>query len=373
MKKFISFLLLLAFTFGLPSSYIVASANSISLTFEQALDIVEKNNSEIKLLDKKITIYERQYNDDLKKAKEAEWNVKYNGKIDLDMKMKELVNWRKKLLELNNQKNIRDERLIELKLDVQKYYLNSLLLQDEIQNLQNELLTVDKKIGQINAKIKSGQLKPTDSNSLKTQRSQLVSLINTTKRQLDTSILDLKKLIGMDSKSQIALAPYKVEFKKFDDKDMEKKIKESIEKSYEIIRSIEDLKITKIEYDITAEYAHDDDENDEELSMEALQLEVSLKDKELGIGDLTSSSETKLWSSYYNLKNLEDTIEIEKLNLLISEIELTFVQSKVKVDLANFNDESNVRVAVSKQKSKLQRHINDYCISALSFRNELGE
>lgn len=375
MKRVACLLIALLFLTIIPitsfaSSSETKAADATGLTLDDALKNIEQNNFDIKLLDEKIKVYERQYKDAVDRAN-AYKGMSFDGEDRSDkikhLKDKSLTPIRK-LYDLNNLKHDREEKIKSLMIDVERQFTSVSMLQDNTQNIKAELDNLNKKISETELKIKKGLLTSTSLTPLKSQKIQLASQLSSFQRQLNEALLTLKKNLGIELSKEINLSPLKLELKKFDDADVEKRISEALENTYDFKNLTKDLELTKIEYEIVKDNS-DLDANNQDLN----QLEIDLKNKEVTLNDVKPTLELNLWSTYFNLKNLEDEIEIQKLNLESAEITLNTTSAKVKTGKDTTTNELNARLALDKQKNALQKAINDYMLAVKNFEKLINQ
>jgi hypothetical protein len=176
MKKLI--VLLLSFTLLL-STFSVSFASSAALTdispyltLDEALKTIETNNSEIKLLDQKIDIYEKQYDDSLNRADAIHSDKDRYKNNNLSYIKDEFLTYKRKQLDLENLKHDRDTKLKELKVNIKDQYFAIDILQKNISNLQVQIVNLDKNIAQTKIKLQLGKIKNLDIKPLESQRNQ---------------------------------------------------------------------------------------------------------------------------------------------------------------------------------------------------------
>jgi hypothetical protein len=377
MKKFFSIIITLTLILGISKPiYALTSENAanniLKLTLDDCYKYLETNNKELLLMDEKIRILDRQYKESLDKAEDGRIKTSGTDFPEMNYKKDELLNWKRKLLELDNAKGDKSDRLENLKESVQNQYIGALQIQSDKESIQKEIDSLEKKIEQFNLRIRLGQIKNSDVNPLKIQKSQLVSQLNMKSKELNLALLSLKQNLYIDLGKEIYLEPVKLDYIKFNDVNIEKRISDAVDKSSSLAKQNKDLELAKLEYDIVVKYGDDDKDDDYDVPPEALDIEVSIKDKEIKLADARTNHETSLWTSYYNLKNLEDNVEIERLNLESAEITFNLTQVKVKTGLATGLDESNDRIALDKQKNVLQKIINQYVLQSQIFENSLN-
>jgi hypothetical protein len=360
----------LAITNEEPSKTEVKTENNdqTALNLEEAFEYIEKNNIEIKLLDEKIKITERQYKESLDMANYLK-GKDFSGEETTDAVKHEKdqkLTHKRKLYDLNNLKHDREEKLKDLKADIEKQFTSVSLQQENTLSIQSEINNLDKKMEEEKLKVKLGTITDINLKNLQSQRTQISNQLNLSKRQLNEALLTLKKNLGLELSKEISLAPLKMELKKFDERNIEERLTKAIESSYEYKKQQEDVELTKVEHNIIKDNT-DLDGNKQDL----YSIEVTLKNKEIGLEDVKPTLEFTLWSTYFSLKNLEDEIEIQKLNLESAEITLNTTAAKVKVGMDTALNELNARLSVAKQKNAVQKAVNDYMLAAKSFERQL--
>lgn len=371
MKKLFALLMMSVMIF---SSFAVVSADEvsgqqtqiISLSLEDALKKVETDNPELKLMDMKIAIADTEYWQSLDDADAAK--DKFSKTIEdkiANEKVKQ-IDWQRKLITLNNLKYDRNEKLKSLKLDITKQYMSLQLSQKDIENSQIDLTNLDTKINDMLLKVKLGLVREIDVKSLQAQRLTMQSQIDKSKGQLEIDMLSFKNALGIDTKTNLYLFPVQKEYATFNDYDIANRIAAALAKSHDVENAQKDYDLTVLEKDITAKYY-------DYVPSTVKDLETTVVDKASTLDNTKRSVEASLWTAYYNLKSLEDSVEIARLNVAIDELNLQITQAKVKAGQATAATESNDKLTLEKQKASFQKAINDYMITIDEFVNQLGE
>ncbi|SKA76674.1 Outer membrane protein TolC [Caloramator quimbayensis] len=379
MKKLIAFIITFSLVLSLSSPCLADTVfkeedGIIKLTLQDAISNIEKQNTEIKLMDQKIAILEKQYKTALDNAEKAKTDTSTNIQSNINLRKTELLNWKKSQLTLENAKHDRDDKLNSLIQDIKKQYYEALMIKEDISNYQEEINNLNKNISIVNAKINVGKMKSSDLKNYETQKSQLEAQLWTSQKQLNIAFLNIKRILNIDINKQIDIEPVNIAVKTFDDSDIENKIKNTIENSYDIKKQALDLELSKLEYKIVDENSNkSSDEESENNYSTLLNLEASINTKEASLENAKTSLEANLWSSYNNLKNLEYNIEIEKLNLEIAQITYDITKASVSLNSSLSVDEISSHIALLKQQTKFQRAINQYVLSVESLENQLNK
>lgn len=334
------------------------------IVLADAIKNIEYTDPQIKLYDKKLALYKKQFSialDDAVSAKAV------TDSTDTDMRKREMLTWREKLNTLENYDHDRDNFVFNVKTTFEKNYITGVQLQNDRDTVTKELTKLETSINQANLRLKLGLIKSSDLDKLNSAKSQLQAQLNSIDRQFETIKKDIKKALGLDYNKDITLVAANKTYSKYNDSSIEDKIKKSAQESYEIEKLKKDLDLTKLEYKIVTNYF------EEFIPAEADVIETSIDEKQHNLKMAALEQEAALKKSYYSLKNLEDNIEIQRINVKIAELNLSDVKTRVKLNKATALDELTSTIELSKASNKLQSLINQYMLSQASLNRELSD
>lgn len=372
MKKKIGFLIAIAITLNVTTTCFAdaapAQGNVVNLTLEKAIGNVENNNEELKNIDTQIEAANKQY----------DWDNQQSIKISTEnhetqYKPGQYLNVviQRDLTPLTDKKNIDDikntkaERLNTIKFDLEKQYMKVINYEQQIDALNKCIGDIDAQMNQIQQKIDVGQATKDQLNPLKVKRNTLVSSISLVQAGMQTPLFTIKKYLNIDMNSELKLSAAKKDFAKFDDSDIENKIIAAVKNDYSYGSLQKDIDLSKQRLDITTKYVYDS-------VTEPMNTELSLKDLQNKSVDTYTDTEVKLWNSYYNLKNKEDSVQTQNTALEVAQMSYDKAKEsfdnglidKVTLDFAEY--------ALDKQKADTQDAINDYMVSKEQFEYMLN-
>lgn len=334
----------------------------LTILLPTALKNIEYTNPKILLNDRKIKLYKKQYFGALDDAMEA---TAYDSATDTNLKKRELLDWRVKLNNFQNAQYDRNEFVNNIKSELEKNYINALQLQKDKETADKDIQKLEQTIKQAEIKLKLELIKDSEMQNLNSTKSQLEMQFKSTERQLEETLLKIKQSLGLDINKKIELVPVNKEFVRYNDSKIKEKIKTAAQASHDIELIKKDMDLKRLEYDIVTRFYEDD------IPAEADSLEISIEELEDSINTTALDAEAALWSSYFSLKNLEDNIEIEKVNVQLAQKDLDNIKMKVEMDKATAVDALTADIALSKAKNKLQSAINEYMLAQESFIREL--
>lgn len=338
-----------------------------TLTLEKAYEYIEENNQELKLMNDKINLYEKQYQEAVDRSNWAKGkSIGGDEEQNVTYRKEELLYPKQRLLELDAAKHEREEKLKELKAGVKKQYLEIGVFQEELANTQSELAALDKTIEHTQTQINSGSLPQSALKQYDAQRVQMLSRIETTQRQISLNFKGLERDLGVKLAGQTKLEPLAGELVLFDDGDIANEISKAWEDSYDYLSQQGQLELAEIECDIIR-YNTYIDNNLNQLH----QLEASVSNNQAKLEQVKPNLEATLWNKYYELKNLEGDLEIEKINLEDAEYTLSITQSKEGLGTAKESSVVDDTIALNQQKVKLQKAINAYSLAVDELNNLL--
>ncbi|TWH57354.1 outer membrane efflux protein [Desulfitobacterium sp. LBE] len=330
-----------------------------TLSLEKAYETIEEHNQELKLMNDKINLYEKQYQEAVARSDWAKGKfIGGDEEQNVTYRKEELLYPKQRLLELDGAKHEREEKLKELKAGVKKQYLEIGVFQEELANTQSELAALDKTIEHTQTQINSGSLPQSALKQYDAQRVQMLSRIEATQRQISLNLKGLERDLGVKLAGQTKLEPLAGEPVLFDDGDIANEISKAWEDSYDYLSQQGQLELAEIECDIIR-YNTYIDNNLNQLH----QLEASVSNNQAKLEQVKPNLEATLWNKYYELKNLEGDLEIEKINLEDAEYTLSITQSKEGLGTAKGSSVVDDTIALNQQKVKLQKAINAYSLA----------
>ena len=349
-----------------PADINQTGSGAIKLTLDDALNMIDKGNPTLSLMDRKIEVLQKQYKDALDRSAWAKGSIAAYPD-DEDIRKDALLNFNVYKYNLDNAQHDRDLKLSSLKNDVIQKFRAIKLLEDGKINYQASLLNLDKTMDGVNAKIKLGLLVESEIKQYEIQKIQLQASINSNQRDIDSALTSIKQSLGIDSSKTIEIVPVKIDFIRFDDSSIDKQISDSIANSFTLKQMQVDIDNTEIQQKIASQFI---DNGESSSSVDS--LETSIADKQTNMGNSKLSLESSLRTGYYSLKNLEDTISIEQLSVESCQINLQSVQANVNVGKLTELDELNSKLKLDQEQAKLQSAISDYLKAVVDYKVSLG-
>jgi hypothetical protein len=323
-----------------------------SVSLDETILLLEKSNPEIILMDKKIELLAKQYEEAVIRSKSFPHQAS-EKMTKFDIVKEERLDWKTKLLELNNMKHDRAERLKQLKFNVEKMLADITIMQLQEKSLNEDFSAITKRMEQTSLKIKLGLLKNTDIKKIEAQKIKLDSELKNLQRQIKVSSMELRKTIAIDINAATSINEYSYEYKAFDYKELDEKIEKAVASSYEIAKAKEEFELLKLERDIAYHFA-------ENPQPEVDRLDMDISNKESALADLYISEEASLRTEYLNLLNLNDSVEIAKIEKEIAEMELKTAEAQLSVGKLTDMDVLDCRIALVKKEATIKQAINSY-------------
>lgn len=321
-----------------------------------ALKNIEYTDPQIILYNKKVELYKKQYFISLGEAISAE---AYEYPENIDNKKREVLNWKVKLNNYENLKHDRIDVIDNVKLQFEKNYVKGVQLQKDHGVVAQELAKLETTIKQNALRLNLGLIKASDMDKLNSTKAQLLAQLNSIDRQLESVMIDIKQSLAIDMSKSIALVPFSKAYEKFDDKSIDQQIKDAAANSYNLVKANNELYLVKREYEIVTNM------------FEADALENTIEEKQHAIKMIAIEEEAKLLNSYYALKNLEDSIEIQRINVDLAKQSLEDIKTKLKLNKVTAMDELTATISLAKAENKLQSLISEYMFTQASFNNSL--
>ncbi|ACL22480.1 hypothetical protein Dhaf_4479 [Desulfitobacterium hafniense DCB-2] len=328
---------------------------ALRLSLEDALKAIETGNTTLQLTDSKISIYDYQHQQAL---------ARHNALPtinDEDSARERKLNHLRTLWILENAKHDREEQLKGLKIQITNQYQDVLALQEQEKNLKTQLGNVDTYIAQLNLQIDLGLAIQSQIYSLNAQKSSLEAALKATQNNISSSMIGLKRDLGIDLQREVILTSELIAYTKFDDAKFEEQLAQAIANDYDVQRYEEDIKLTDIEYDIALYYDNPG----------ADQLQVSVEDKKATLEGLSVNKEVALRIAYNNLKSLENSLAAAELAVEADQINIEILQKKIDVGTSSSIEMIELQNQLLNDQYTLLQNINNYMSAAASLRNSL--
>lgn len=403
MRKKLSFLIALAMSLSISTAVFADAAPAVSssttnasvnndnsrLTLNEALNTVEKNNTELKLMNDKINSLNKQFDIDHNFAISIDTSAADNAlglmKINLgyplpkDMrtslenqfttiankklgaKLAQEVRPLSDVQQIKDAKNDREDRLNVIKFDIQRQYMNVLTSRDQIDNINKSLSNIDEKIKILEEKIKVGQAASNELDPLNVQKTQLVAQKDDIQNSIDQSLLKIKQYLNIDLNKEINLSSEKRNFVKFDDSDITNKINDAIKKDY-ILSSIQGkIEIAQKAYDINVKYSRNDVSGENSYKS-------SLATAQNGLITAKAGLPQALWANYHLLKSKENAVETQILTEKSAQDAYDKAKKNFEVGTTDKLTVDSAALELDKQKNLTERSVNEYMIAQDEFK-----
>ncbi|XRP91277.1 TolC family protein [Desulfitobacterium sp. Sab5] len=335
-----------------------ADTSTLNLSLEDALKMVETSNSDIKLTDSKIQIYDKQ-NQQAKARHDANIPV-----VDEDSRKDRDLNYKRTQWTLDNAKHDRENQLKNLQVDMTNQYQTILSLQQQADTIGKQIKDLDTTIDQINLQIKLGLQIPSTIYGYNAKRSGLEALQKMATNSINSSMNTLKKDLGIDLNRPVVLTSPMVTYTKFDDSDIDNRIAKSVQTTYDIQKMKQDIEISQIEYDI--DFYYDDTQN-------ADTIQLGIEDKKATLENLPVTKELSLRKAYNDLKTLENTIEADRLTVEADQINIAIMQKKVEVGTSSSLELLALQSTLLTDQNTMQQDVIAYMTAAANFQNSLEQ
>lgn len=357
---------------GTPANSTITPTNSIvgsaTLTLDQVLNDIEKNSLSIQTKDQKILLYQRQFDRDNMNAaiinNSGTSQVNYPNGQYVNIKLQTDVLPKSDEQNIKDAKHDRDDSLQNLKFSTEQQYLNALSNQDQINTINDQIKNVDAQIAQTNAKIEQGVLTNNDLETLKVQKSQLEASLNQPKAQLQQNLLGIKQAINMNLDGNLTLVSTQKQYSVFNDSNIQDVIDKATENNYNVGKINNNLTILNIKEDIYKQYSYNDASGEVSTGLSIQDLQNSLYDTKMNI-------KTNLWNSYYNLKNLEDTVATENAKVESAQSNYNTIAAKVAQGTLTQLQADSAALSLKSEKINLKNAQNNYVVAREQFEYNL--
>ncbi|KTE93834.1 hypothetical protein AT727_02440 [Desulfitobacterium hafniense] len=332
-----------------------APNTTLRLSLEDAFKMIEAGNNTLKLTDSKIAIYEKQY----EQAK-ARYNANY-AEVDENSAKERRLNPNKTLWTLEDAKHDRDKQIKDLKVQIANQYQNILALEQQAKNYEAQIKNVDTLIDQVKLQIDLGISTESQIYALNAQRSFLEAGLKAAQNSIKSSMIALKRDLGIDIDRQVALTSDLVQYEKFDDSKVKELIAQAIENDYDKKRYEQDIELTQIEYKIASDYS----------TGTADQLQITVEDKKATLEALPVTQEVSLRTAYNSLKSLENSVEAAKLAVEADKINIEIMHKKIDAGVSSSIEIIELQNKLLNDQYTLLQNIISYMTASSNFKNSL--
>ncbi len=332
------------------------------VNLNDAYNLLEKNNLDIKLLNKKIDIAIKKNETALKASKDAIEKYSYSETTNIEYRKDEKLNWKVTKLDLEDLNNQRSILLKDLKNSIKQQYINVLLSSKDAEILNSEIQNIDKKLNELQIRMKLGQVKETDYKQVLAQKLSLQNQMNDINRQNENAQNKLKSMLGIEIKEKIKLENMNLPYEAIDENELANKIDIRSNTDFNVYKLNQQLENKKIEKQIIIDYA---------VNKNISTIDTSIAELEKKIGQQVIDNQVKYWNDYYNILSLNANVELEELNLELEKLNYDAVMTKSKLGIVDVATESNARVSYNRQENSVQRAKYNYILAVEKFNEEL--
>ncbi|MBU5269931.1 TolC family protein [Clostridium cochlearium] len=339
----------------------------LKLNINEVMEKVEKDNMELKLMEGKEKLLNRLYDRDLTLSQsvdnDRDISINYNN---VSFRKQQLLNFRQSALNVKSARKDREDKIKEIKRELERSYLNVLNSRRDIKNTEETLKNLDMQIEKMQRYIDAGKTSPTSIEPLKVQKTQLKSSLNFPKLQEQESLLKIKQYLGLDQSKNIKLnLEYaNKEFKLYNPENIDKIINDSVEKNFGLYKMKEQLEFLKEERRIYEKYGRN-------TEVESTNTDIRIKDMENSIEDYKLNLRVNFWSAYYNLKSKEEAVDVAKANLQHSKMKYEETKYRFEQGLEDKVELDSKELDFEKKKIEEEKAVNEYMITVQSFKDTL--
>ncbi|CDI48550.1 TolC family protein [Clostridium tetani] len=340
----------------------------LNLNMKEVMEKLEKDNSELKLMEGKINLLNRLYDRDLTLSQsidnDRDISINYNN---VSFRRQQMLNFRQSALNVKSARKDKEDKVKEIKRELERNYLNVLNCRRDIKNTEETLKNLDMQIEKLQRYIDEGKASSTSIEPLKVQKTQLRSSLNLPKLQEQESLLKIKQYLGLDQTKNIKLnLEYaNKEFKLYNPENIDKIINDSIEKNFGLYKMNEGLEFLKVERHIYEKYGRN-------IEVESTNLDIRMKDMQNSIEDYKLNLRVNFWSAYYKLKGTEEAVDVAKANLDHSKMKYEETKYRFDQGLEDKVQLESAKLDFEKKKIEEEKAINEYMITVQSFKDTLG-
>ncbi len=359
-KMRISIILSVLLIFQCFTAFAAEQNNSTEYDLQTAIDTAIKNSNYLKLSDEKIKnasdSYYYYWNLAISVANNTISRKQYETDYDLiEYKKQELLYPKQKLNDLNNLKYDKQNKIIDIKLDVTEKYFSLLSIDKKITYQQGLLdrLQAELKVKKNDVKIGKSTNNAVTEVELKIRQAdnKMVQL----NREKEKMTMTLNALLGRPISDQIKIKEMDIPQIEYVISDIEAIIADR-QKNSASIKSINfDIQCAKLEVEIIKGITKRED------PIELDTLEITQLTQEYALLDEMSNIEKYIRQENNSILNLKDEIQIKKLNNEICHKNLEVEQQKLKLGLVSQAD-INSAINASEQAGidYLQAQLNYY-------------
>jgi outer membrane protein TolC len=369
MKRYLGILIALTMILSLPIGVygeVNVTPNAIRLDLEQAYKLLEANNLEIKLLDKKIEMKLDQNEDLVEDIEDIQGMYSSNDSTNLQYEKTRQLSYKQATLELDSLYNDKAEKLQALKTSVKQQYISLLSQKENIDYIKQDIEVMDKEMKEIQLRMQLGQAKESEYKSMYAQSLSLQNQLNSLNTQYQTSMINFKILLGVELSQPIEIQNYVLPYVAINRETLQNDMTKAVENDFAIQKLERQIELQNLEIKLVKKYT------DAKFSSEYRDLIVELDELETELSYQKISMEADLLIEYYNLQVLDDKVKLAQLNLEIAKINYDATMAKAKLGLVDTVTEINAGISYNRQKNSTQDAMYDYIMAAEEFNRNLN-
>lgn len=304
----------------------------LNLSYDEVLALAVKNSNALETIDERILLAERELKSAVNKSDDVETSGITSDSVLLENgKIKELYPSQKneKLQELKEDKA---QIFKDLEIEVLKYYNRIKNKMESIQFEKNDLVTANKEYDQMALKYDLGMITQNQLFQYEIAIQNIENNIRSLKREYQKDIIELNRMIGYPINTEINLGtPVDLEIEPLD-YDMDSLLSKVKENSEEVREAYNAYVLKNLEKTVINRYSRFEkpDSYDD--------LEETVIDKKEAYEDAKITAAINLYTDYYDLLNLDGSLEMAMLDLELKDKLLKIEKVKLDNELSTYLD-----------------------------------
>ncbi len=336
-----------------------------TITLEQALDMATTNDPELKLMDEKIALAEKE----LVQVNANAASLRMESAMGFDKA--EYVSYRKSYLltpvkKENSVASIKRQKVSNIdsiKLDLMAQYYDVQSKIDQLDDSKRSLATLEKELQAKSKELSLGKITQLDYNSYEIKKLEMESTVKKAEIDLDTSYIKFANASNQPLTYKFTPVAFNTNVKPFENKDLMTVLANERAKNDDILKKQASINEMEIEIQINLDSQYEIGNTDSATNV----LQEDLKAAQQDLVNLDANLELNLKVDYYKLQSSYSTILVSKSTLALAQQELDVAKIKYNVGNISLIDYLAKQEALDKAESSYSSAVSTYQIAVEKF------
>lgn len=336
-----------------------------TISLEQALNMATTDDPELKLMDEKIALAEKE----LVQVNANAASLRMESAMGMDKAA--YVNYRKSYLltpikkenSVASIKRQKDSKIDSIKLDLMAQYYDVQSKIDQLNDSKRSLATLNKELSAKSKELSLGKITQLDYNSYEIKKLEMESTVKKAEIDLEISYIKFANAANQPLTYKFAPVAFSTNVKPYENNDLSSILANERAKNDDILKKQASIKEMEIEIQINLDSQYEIGNSDSATDV----LQNDLKAAKQDLVNLDANLELNLKVDYYKLRSSYDSILVSKASLALAQKELDVAKIKYNVGNISLIDYLAKQEALDKAESSYNSAVNAYQIALEKF------